>query len=162
MSLGPDIKAQTVRFEVFDGRQYPPAQLALAARSPIQNTAPRLSDGAYMVPRSADGQYHVAGWINGFPVVFLVDTGAAMTAIPLDLARNSGIRAGQQALMSTANGVTSVWTSRDNVLSVGGFAVKGVEVQVAERLQFALLGMNVLNRFQIGYSNGYMTLKAQQ
>jgi aspartyl protease family protein len=162
LQVAAGASAQTIRYEVFDGRMYTPAQLALAARSPIQNEAPRLAGGVYLVPRSADGQYHIAGWINGFPVVFLVDTGAAMTSIPLDAARDAGIRAGQQALVSTANGVTTAWTSRSNVLSFGGFTVGDVDVQVAERLHFALLGMNVLNRFQIGYSNGYMTLKAPQ
>lgn len=153
-------QAETIRFEVFDGQQYAPAQLPLAARSPVQNAVPQLSNGDYLVPRSADGQYHIVGRINGFPVVFLVDTGASITAIPIDQARNAGIRAGRQALMSTANGETSAWTSSGNVLRVGGYTVNAVDVQVVERLKYPLLGMNVLNRFQIGYANGYMIMRA--
>ena len=151
--------AQTIRFEVFDGQQYAPEQLPLAARSPVQNAVPQLSNGDYMVPRSADGQYHITGRINGFPVVFLVDTGASITAIPVDQARNAGIRAGQQALMTTANGETSAWTSSGNVLHVGGYTVNAIDVQVVDRLRYPLLGMNVLNRFQIGYANGYMVIR---
>lgn len=155
-------RTQTIRFGVFDGRSYAPAQLPLAARSPVQNESPRLDSGAYLVPRSADGQYHLAGWVNGYPVVFLVDTGASISAIPLQEARNAGIRAGQQAVVSTANGMATSWTSKANVLSFGGFTVSDVDVQIVERLQSPLLGMNVLNRFQIGYANGYMTLKIPQ
>lgn len=155
-------RAQTIHFGVFDGRNYAPAQLPLAARSPVQNESPKLDRGVYLVPRSADGQYHLAGWINGYPVVFLVDTGATVSAIPLHEARNAGIRAGQQVVVSTANGMATSWTSKANVLSFGGFTVSDVDVQVVEHLQFPLLGMNVLNRFQIGYANGYMTLKIAQ
>jgi aspartyl protease family protein len=155
-------RTQTIHFGVFDGRSYAPAQLPLAARSPVQNESPRLVRGVYLVPRSADGQYHLAGWINGYPVVFLVDTGATVSAIPLQEARNAGIRAGQQVVVSTANGLATSWTSKANVLSFGGVTVSDVDVQVVEHLQFPLLGMNVLNRFQIGYANGYMTLKVAQ
>ncbi|ABO59866.1 aspartyl protease-like protein (plasmid) [Burkholderia vietnamiensis G4] len=156
---GSHALAEANTYGIFDGSKYKPEQLALAARSPVMMEAPRFEKNAYYVPRSPDGHYYVAGTLNNFPVVFLVDTGATYTTIPLQLAQNSGLRAGRQVGTSTANGESAAWVSESNVMTVGPFTAKNSTVAVSKALQFPLLGADILNRFRVVYANGYMILQ---
>ena len=151
--------ADDVLYGVFDGKKYNPDQLGPATGSPIQIEASRLDKGTYLVPRAADGHYYISGTVNGFPVVFLVDTGASYTVIPLQLAKNAGIRAGKQVVAATANGEAALWLSTANIVGLGPFTVKNSIVAVAQRLQSPLLGVDLLNKFQVTYANGYMILR---
>ena len=45
---------------------------------------------------------------------------------------------------------------------VGPFAVEGAAIAVLERLSAPLLGMDMLNRFQIAYSGGFMILRGSR
>ena len=51
------------------------------------------------MPRSADGHYYVPGAVNGFSVVFLIDTGATVSSLPDQFARNAGIRVGEETTL---------------------------------------------------------------
>ncbi|MGC0153595.1 retropepsin-like aspartic protease family protein [Chromobacterium vaccinii] len=154
--------AAPAMYGVFDGQQYSQDQLALAAKSPVSSELPRKLNGSYLVPRAPDGHYYLSVYVNGFPVVFTVDTGATFTAIPLSLSRNAGIRAGKQATASTANGNARMWVSAGNTLIVGGYEIRNTNVNILERLDRPLLGMDILNQFQVTYSKGYMALKPGQ
>lgn len=154
--------AEQVVYGVFDGQKYSQDQLPLAAKSPVASELPRKLNGSYLVPRAPDGHYYLSVYVNGFPVVFTVDTGATFTAIPLSLSRNAGIRAGKQATASTANGNTRMWVSAGNTLIVGGYEIRNTNVNILERLDRPLLGMDILNQFQVTYSKGYMALKPGQ
>ncbi|EBB4596130.1 TIGR02281 family clan AA aspartic protease, partial [Salmonella enterica] len=93
------------------------------------------------------------------PVVFMVDTGARFTTLPVKLARNAGIRAGRATSFDTAAGRERGGITAANTVIVGPFAVEGAAIAVLERLSAPLLGMDVLNRFQIAYSGGFMILR---
>ncbi len=57
-----------------------------------------------VIPRSKDGHYYVRGKINGYPVDFMVDTGASIVSISYDLARSIHLPRGVPANFSTAGG----------------------------------------------------------
>lgn len=155
------VQAQGREFIIYDGQTYPGDQLDVAAASPVMVKPPqRLANGDYSIPRAADGHYYVSGLVNGFPVVFMVDTGARFTSLPAKLARNAGIRAGRVASFDTAAGRERGGITAANTVVVGPFTVPDAAVAVLERLSTPLLGMDVLNRFQVAYAGGFMVLRS--
>jgi aspartyl protease family protein len=115
------------------------------------------------VSLTADARGHFAarGSLNGFPVTFLVDTGATSIAISADEARRMGLdyRAGQATGVSTAAGVVPAWNVKFNTVKVGGIVLNQVDGMVVESgLSIPLLGMSFLNRMDMQRDGQTMTL----
>ena len=91
----------------------------------------------------------------------MVVQGHAST-LPVKLARNAGIRAGRATSFDTAAGRERGGITAANTVIVGPFAVEGAAIAVLERLSAPLLGMDMLNRFQIAYSGGFMILRGSR
>lgn len=146
-------------FVIYDGHKYPSEQLDRAMRSPYWQAPPKsLSNGRYQIARASDGHYYVAGAVNGFPVVFMIDTGATATSVPEGLARNVGIRAAEQVSVETANGKSLATKSLGNTLSIGGYTFDDAQIHMVKNLDRPLLGMDVLNQFSITFADGNMVL----
>lgn len=84
---------------------------------------------------------------------FLVDTGASLTAISQDMARELGYRIGPQLRwirVRTANGVVEAPIVVLESLSIQGFTVENVEAIALPRhgSKAGLLGLNFLNHFK--------------
>lgn len=150
---GPVVAQQRINYVVIDGKTYQGEQLKWAASHPSAVTAPYLDkNNWYVVPRAADGHYWIPAFINGFPVTFLIDTGATKTSVGARIAKNAGIRAGVSAQIGTANGVGNAMQSDGNYLQVGAFTLSNVPVLVSlnqANADMALLGMDVLRHFRI-------------
>ncbi len=144
---------QTFNFVVFDGGKYQGEQLRWASSNPAIGSGVMLQkDGWIAIPKSADGHYHLAATINGFPVTFLVDTGASQTFVGQDIARNAGIRAGLTEKVQTANGPMEVAATEGNRMVIGPYTLSDVRVSVGlsqKGISTPLLGMDVLKRFRI-------------
>jgi aspartyl protease family protein len=115
------------------------------------------------VALTADARGHFAanGSLNGYPVRFLVDTGATSIAINAAEAQRLGLdyRAGQAARVSTAAGVVPAWRVTFNTVKVGGISVDQVDGLVVESgLDVPLLGMSFLNRMDMKRDGQTMTL----
>jgi len=115
------------------------------------------------VSLTADARGHFAamGSLNGFPVTFLVDTGATSIAINADEARRMGLdyRAGQATGVGTAAGVVPAWHVKFNTVKVGGIVLNQVDGMVVESgLSVPLLGMSFLNRMEMRRDGQTMTL----
>jgi aspartyl protease family protein len=109
----------------------------------------------------ARGHYVAMGALNGFPVTFLVDTGATSIAINADEARRIGLdyRAGQASGVGTAAGVVPAWHVTFNTVKVGGIVLNQVDGMVVETgLDVPLLGMSFLNRMDMKRDGQTMTL----
>jgi aspartyl protease family protein len=109
----------------------------------------------------ARGHFAAAGSLNGYPMTFLVDTGATAIAISADEARRIGIdyKSGQAVGVSTAAGVVPAWRVKFNTVKVGGIAVNQVDGMVVESgLNVPLLGMSFLNRMEMKRDGQTMTL----
>jgi len=109
----------------------------------------------------ARGHYAAMGSLNGFPVTFLVDTGATSIAINADEARRIGLdyRAGQATGVGTAAGVVPAWHVTFNTVKVGGIVLNQVDGMVVETgLEVPLLGMSFLNRMDMKQDGQTMTL----
>jgi len=109
----------------------------------------------------ARGHFAAAGSINGYPMSFLVDTGATAIAINAAEARRIGLdyRAGQAVGVGTAGGVVPAWRVKFNTVKVGGIVVNQVDGLVVETgLDVPLLGMSFLNRMEMRRDGQTMTL----
>ena len=115
------------------------------------------------VSLTADARGHFAamGSINGFPVTFLVDTGATSIAVNAAEASRMGLdyRAGQATGVNTAAGVVPAWHVKFNTVKVGGIVLNQVDGLVVEAgLSVPLLGMSFLNRMDMRRDGQTMTL----
>ena len=154
---------KVINYVIVDGGKYKGEELKWAATHPNPTTTPYLDKSNwYVVPRAADNHYYVPGSINGHPVVFMLDTGATVTAIGARIARNAGIRAGESGQTMTANGIGAYAKSEGNYLQVGAFTLSDVPVGVVlnqASADIVLLGMDVLKRFRIFQGQDSMQLQ---
>lgn len=109
----------------------------------------------------ARGHFAAAGSLNGYPVSFLVDTGATSIAINAAEAKRIGLdyRAGQAVGVGTAAGMVPAWRVKFNTVKVGGITLNQVDGLVVETgLDVPLLGMSFLNRMEMRRDGQTMTL----
>lgn len=109
----------------------------------------------------ARGHFAAAGALNGYPMTFLVDTGATAIAISAAEARRIGLdyRSGQAVSVGTAAGAMAAWRVKFNTVRVGGISVNQVDGMVVEAgLNVPLLGMSFLNRMEMKRDGQTMTL----
>jgi aspartyl protease family protein len=109
----------------------------------------------------ARGHFAAAGSLNGYPVTFMVDTGATAIAISAAEARRIGLdyKAGQATGVGTAAGVVPAWRVKFNTVKVGSIMLNQVDGMVVESgLSEPLLGMSFLNRMEMRREGETMTL----
>jgi aspartyl protease family protein len=137
--------------------------LASVAQSPGKIQSPYEPKGGnqYVIPKSADGHFWVHGLVNGYPVVFLVDTGASSSGIDMRVARNAQIRGGKVVKFDTNGGVVEGYQSYGNTIEVGPFKVESMEVFFGNSVGSAVLGMNFLQAFNVSFNKDYMLISAK-
>jgi len=109
----------------------------------------------------ARGHFAAGGSINGYPITFLVDTGATSIAINAAEAQRMGLnyKAGQASLVNTAAGAVPAWRVTFNTVKLGTITLNQVEGLVVETgLSVPLLGMSFLNRMEMKRDGQTMTL----
>lgn len=109
----------------------------------------------------ARGHFAAGGSINGYPMSFLVDTGATSISINATEARRMGLnyKSGQAGAVNTAAGVVPAWRVTFNTVKVGNITLNQVEGLVVETgLSVPLLGMSFLNRMEMKRDGQTMTL----
>ena len=107
------------------------------------------------------GHYTVKGEINGFSVIFLVDTGATGVAIPVDIAKKISLPFGRRLKTSTAAGDTIAYLSRLETVKVGHIILSDVEAAIVPKMQtnYILLGMSFLKHIELIQRDGLLTLR---
>ena len=98
------------------------------------------------IPIGDDGHFHVDATVNGHPVRFLVDSGASVTTISRAAAEASGVPLdGRRTVVQTAAGPSSAIQATANKLEVGSITRDDFPIDVNERDDMNLLGMNFLS-----------------
>lgn len=120
-----------------------------------------LTRGEIVIPRSLDGHYYVRGAINGYPIDFMVDTGASIVSISNKISRAANLPSGAPANFSTAGGVVRGEIVSGQTIEAGGIAVNGLSVSVGIQGEIALLGQNFLRRVDVIQSNDRMILRVR-
>ncbi len=118
-----------------------------------------LTPGEIVIPRSLDGHYYIRGSINGYPVDFMVDTGASIVSVSNDFSKKANLPGGTPVSLSTAGGIVTGEIISGQTIEAGGILVRGLSVSVGIQGEVALLGQNFLRRVDVIQSNDKMTLR---
>jgi clan AA aspartic protease (TIGR02281 family) len=115
-------------------------------------------DGSMEVQRRANGHFYLPGTIENVPVTFMVDTGASVTSISADLAKQAGIRNCKEVQFQTANGTATGCIALVTRMTLGNFVLENITVAVMPNMETNLLGANVLRNFQVSQSDSIMLI----
>ncbi|MEP1743051.1 MAG: TIGR02281 family clan AA aspartic protease [Kangiellaceae bacterium] len=118
------------------------------------------------IPRNTMGMYKTSGFINGFPVTFLVDTGASSVAMNESTAQRIGLQykmKGRKIIVSTASGRARAWNLMADKVSVGAIQLSHVEATVVQGTgpTEVLLGMSFLKRLKMQDDGNLMKLSTK-
>ncbi len=115
-------------------------------------------DGSMEVPRHANGHFYLPGTVANVPVTFMVDTGASVTSISSDIARQAGIHNCKEVQFQTANGQATGCLALVPRMTLGNFVLENITVAVMPNMETNLLGANVLRNFQVSQSDSGMLI----
>ena len=131
-----------------DGRRRPAIHARrLEHRLKAEAFGSSVTEGTTLrIPIGDDGHFHVDATVNGHPVRFLVDSGASVTTISRAAAEASGVPLdGRRTVVQTAAGPSSAIQATANKLEVGSITRDDFPIDVNERDDMNLLGMNFLS-----------------
>ncbi len=115
-------------------------------------------DGSMEVQRQANGHFYLPGTVETVPVTFIVDTGASVTSISSDIARQARIRNCKEVQFQTANGAANGCIALVPHMTLGNFELQNITVAVMPNLEANLLGANVLRNFQINQNDSTLLI----
>ena len=119
---------------------------SLGQRLRAEATGAPIEQGAEIrVPMAEDGHFWVNAELNGKTARFLVDSGASVTTISANLAREAGVEGQQAGMISTANGPARVERGRVDQLRVISIERPGFTVLINSNDDTNVLGMNFLS-----------------
>ena len=110
--------------------------------------------------RDRTGRFSLPGTVDGVSTTFTVDTGANMTVISGDIAKQLGIeKCTVVGTSHTANGTAQVCQVKVNTLSIGNFNYTNVMLVLSPAMQGgALLGSDILSGMHIEQNGDIMTI----
>jgi aspartyl protease family protein len=116
--------------------------------------------GEVRVPISDDGHFWVDASVNGHSSRFLIDSGASTTTISRALAQLAGVAdTGQHVVVNTANGPAPATEAYANRLDVQSISRTDFPVDINDRDDTNVLGMNFLSSLRGWRVDGnYMVL----
>jgi aspartyl protease family protein len=137
---------------------------AYSLGSHISTSFKRDKQPSVLIYRNERGMFTTVGSINGFPVNFLVDTGASSVAMNRKQADRLGIDYrlyGSPIGVSTASGFERGWRVHLDRVQVGDVTLRNVEGTIidAHSSSRVLLGMSFLGRLDINNTNESMKLR---
>ncbi|MDD4912569.1 MAG: iron donor protein CyaY [Sideroxydans sp.] len=136
-------------------------QLFVKTIEPQEATPPPptfTGDGSMEVQRHANGHFYLPGTIANAPVTFMVDTGASITTVSSDIARQAGVHNCKEVQFQTANGTAIGCVALVPKMTIGNFSLENITIAVLPNLETNLLGANVLRNFQVSQSDSMMLL----
>ena len=113
-----------------------------------QNTVTGVQE--LVLTRNRAGHYVAPGAINGRPVLFLLDTGATLVAVPAHQGPVLGLTPGAHGAAQTANGSVAIRFTTIDRLTLGPFELRGIHATLNPGMDgdAILLGMSVLKHLE--------------
>lgn len=110
--------------------------------------------------RHWDGHFHMSGMLNGVELSLLLDTGASLLAIPMETAKKANLPLLHPTQISTAGGVVTGYYTQIEAFQLGPIIFHDVRAIIMPDLDSGggLLGVNILQKFDILRSDNKMTL----
>jgi aspartyl protease family protein len=114
-----------------------------------------------VLKRNRAGHYVAGGSINGYPVTFLLDTGATDVAIPERVARRIGLERGRRSISRTAAGDVMTWSALLRSVDLGGLELNTIPATILPDMpgDQVLLGMSYLKRLELVQRGDTLTLR---
>ena len=114
--------------------------------------------------RDGNNMFKTVGSINGYPVDFLVDTGASVVAINSILAKRLGLQYklnGKQTVVATASGKELAYSISLDKVKIGEIMLRNIDAVVIEGNDPStpLLGMSYLGRLTLDNKDQYLELQ---
>jgi len=110
------------------------------------NDNQEVQGGELRIAMAGDGHFYADGQINGRAVRFLVDSGATVTTIGPETAREAGVApTGERTMVDTANGIAHVDRGNIERLEIGPIQRSGFSVFISREDATNVLGMNFLS-----------------
>ena len=147
------------------------ATLEIAGRRDVYPLGGQMGTGSgaakqtsVQIYRNPQGMYMSAGSINGYPVNFLVDTGATTVAMNSIQAKRMGIEFrmnGEPVTVNTASGVEQAYQVKLARVKLGDIELQNIDAVVLDgpSPSEVLLGMSFLGRMEIQNSGQMMQLR---
>ncbi len=102
--------------------------------------------GELRIALSDDGHFYADGELNGRSVRFLIDSGATVTTIGPETAREAGVEpSGDRTMVETANGIAQVDRGRAELLKIGPIERQDFPLFIARAGETNVIGMNFLS-----------------
>lgn len=136
-----------------DGSDAASSLLEIKTTQPVKREKKSL-----VIEQSANGHYFLQGEVNSTALTFVIDTGASVVSLPAAVARAAEIDCKSRVKMSTANGLADACTVTIPKLKFGSFLIEDVAAVVVPNLNEPLLGMNVLQQFNIVQDHGQLRI----
>ena len=114
-----------------------------------------------VLQRNAYGHYVSSGTINGYEVIFLLDTGATDVAIPEALANKIGLPKKHTFFVKTANGNAKAYRTHLNSVAVSDIKRYDLNATILTNMpgDEVLLGMSFLKHFEIIQKGRSLTIR---
>jgi len=113
------------------------------------------------IKQNRQGHYLIRAQVNNVAALFLVDSGATVTSIPMSLAQKLGLKKGRPFKVNTANGEAIVYQTLIKELTLGDITLNNVAASLNPGMSGdeALLGMNVLKHFELIQRNRTLIIR---
>jgi aspartyl protease family protein len=110
--------------------------------------------------RNRYGHYVTSGYLNDEPVVYMLDTGATVVAIPGSLENRLNLRRGRQIQTHTANGIGTAYTTEIDYIQIGDIRLNNVRASILPGMEGEqiLLGMDALKQLEFRQKGRELTL----
>lgn len=113
-----------------------------------------------MLKRNYFNHYVASGWVNSHKATFILDTGATNLVIPGHLAKQWGIKLGQQTMAMTAGGNITVYRTKIHRVKLGNIELHNLRGIVNPKMHGdeVLLGMSVLKYLEFHQRGDTLTI----
>ncbi|OQW90791.1 MAG: aspartyl protease [Beggiatoa sp. IS2] len=114
-----------------------------------------------VLQRNRSGHYVANGQINGTPVLFFLDTGATMVAIPEHLANQLQLHKGMAMELNTANGVVTAYNTQLDTITLGTIELHKIRASINPSMSDdqVLLGMSFLKHLEFTQRSDTLVLR---
>jgi clan AA aspartic protease (TIGR02281 family) len=123
---------------------------------------PKTPTPPVVIKQGEGGHYFLSAEVNSHAPTFVVDTGATIVSLPTAFAKSATLFCNDKGLIDTANGPAKVCTTTITELKLGNFVLSNVNALIVPNLSQPLLGMNVLNFFNIEQKDNEMKLSEHE
>ena len=132
-------------------------------KSPEQEPAKKINE-IIVIRQASNGSYFLEGEVNSHGLTFVIDTGASVVSLPRAFASSASMFCDNKVILETANGQSGGCTTIITELKLGrgNLVLKNVRALIVPNLSQPLLGMNVLQNFNIEQKNGEMQISDQK